>query len=79
MQITLRHSLGQFSEGIAMRESRTLSSTEWYVLSGKRAELGEWLDRIRVELDTSAGSDALLARFEKLSKEFHEIEVLMAN
>ncbi len=62
-----------------MREARSLSTTEWHVLSGKREELGAWLERIRIELDTAAGSDALLARFEKLSKEYHEIEVLMAN
>lgn len=62
-----------------MRESRTLSATEWRVLCGRREELGDWLGRLRVELDTSAGAEELLERFEKLAKEFHEIEVLMAN
>ncbi len=62
-----------------MRESRTLSTTEWHVLCGRRQELGDWLCRLRVELDTSSGAEELLERFEKLAKEFHEIELLMAN
>lgn len=62
-----------------MRESRTLSTTEWQVLCGRREELGSWLERLRIDLDTSAGAEELLERFEKLAKEFHEIELLMAN
>jgi hypothetical protein len=56
-----------------------MSMTEWQVLCGRRQELNDWLDRLRVELDTSSGTEELLERFEKLAKEFHEIELLMAN
>ena len=66
-------------QGGFMRESKTLSTTEWRVLCGRRDEIGGWLDRLRVELDTSAGAEELLERFEKLAKEFHEIELMMAN
>jgi hypothetical protein len=48
-------------------------------MSQQRAEMASWLTQLRVELDTRSDSAKLQRRFEDLAKEYHEIELLMAN
>lgn len=62
-----------------MNSGRAMSAVEWHQLREKHDELQSWLGRLRIELDTSDAGRALHERFADLAKEFHEIELLMAN
>ena len=62
-----------------MREVRSLSQGQWEVLAKQREEIAGWLCRLRVELDTSESRSGYQKRFDDLSREYHEIELLMAN
>jgi hypothetical protein len=62
-----------------MREVRTISPGQWEVLSRQREEIGGWLMRLRIDLDTSEARSAYQKRFDDLAREYHEIELLMAN
>jgi hypothetical protein len=48
-------------------------------MAKQRDEMAGWLTQLRVELDTRSDSAKLQQRFEDLAKEYHEIELLMAN
>lgn len=58
---------------------RTLSPGQWEILARQREEIGGWLSRLRVELDTSDLRREHQKRFDDLAREYHEIELLMAN
>lgn len=58
---------------------RTLSPGQWEVLAKQREEIGGWLSRLRIELDTSESGREFQKRFDDLAREYHEIELLMAN
>ena len=45
----------------------------------QRDELGLWLSQLRVEMDTSSRAISLQRKFDDLAREYHEIELLMAN
>jgi hypothetical protein len=62
-----------------MREVRTLSPGQWDILVRQREEIGGWLCRLRVDLDTSEARSPFQKRFDDLAREYHEIELLMAN
>ena len=62
-----------------MREGRTISPGQWQIMAQQREELAGWLARLRVEMDTNSKATSLQERFEDLSREYHEIELLMAN
>ena len=62
-----------------MREARQISVGQWHVLARQRDEMAIHIARLKVELDTRSGSRRLLSQFEELSKEYHEMELLMAN
>ena len=48
-------------------------------MAQQREEIAGWLAQLRIEMDTSSRATSLQERFEDLSKEYHEIELLMAN
>ena len=58
---------------------RTLSPGQWEVLAKQREEIGGWLGRLRIELYTSEARAEYQKRFDDLAREYHEIELLMAN
>jgi hypothetical protein len=62
-----------------MRSSHTMSPGQWHVMTQQREEMAGWLSQLRVELDTRSGASDLQRRFDDLAKEYHEIELLMAN
>jgi hypothetical protein len=62
-----------------MREARQISEGQWQVLARQREEMAVHIARLRVELDTRTSAKRLLNQFEELSKEYHEMELLMAN
>jgi hypothetical protein len=62
-----------------MREVRVLSHAQWEALARQRDEIGGWLCRLRVDLDTSDARSPFQKRFDDLAREYHEIELLMAN
>jgi len=62
-----------------MRETRTISEGQWQVMARQRDEIGGWLKRLKVEMDGSSHAEKLRQRFEDLAREYHEIELLMAN
>ena len=62
-----------------MREVRSLTPGQWEVLARQREEIGGWLCRLRIELDTNGARRSFLDRFDDLAREYHEIELLMAN
>ena len=62
-----------------MRGTRTISVGQWQVMAQQREEIGLWLSRLKVEMDGSSRGLALQQRFEDLAREYHEIELLMAN
>jgi hypothetical protein len=62
-----------------MREVRTLSPGQWEILARQREEIAGWLCRLRIDLDTSELRSPFQKRFDDLSREYHEIELLMAN
>jgi hypothetical protein len=66
-------------ESPPMREVRTLSPGQWDILVRQREEIGGWLCRLRVDLDTSEARSPFQKRFDDLAREYHEIELLMAN
>ncbi|MBV9330472.1 MAG: hypothetical protein JOZ55_02840 [Alphaproteobacteria bacterium] len=45
----------------------------------QREEIAGWLCRLRIELDTNSQASLLQKRFDDLTREYHEIELLMAN
>jgi len=62
-----------------MREVRMLSQGQWEILAKQREEIAGWLCRLRIDLDTSESRSAYQKRFDDLSREYHQIELLMAN
>ena len=62
-----------------MREGRTISPGQWQIMARQREEIAGWLAKLRIEMDTSSSASSLQERFEDLSREYHEIELLMAN
>jgi len=62
-----------------MREVRAMSQGQWLIMAQQREEIAGWLAQLRIEMDTSSRATALQQRFEDLAREYHEIELLMAN
>jgi len=62
-----------------MRATRTISEGQWQVMARQRDEIGGWIARLKIEMDGSSQALALQQRFEDLAREYHEIELLMAN
>jgi len=62
-----------------MREVREMSQGQWLIMAQQREEIAGWLAQLRIEMDTSSRATALQQRFEDLAREYHEIELLMAN
>lgn len=62
-----------------MREGRTISPGQWQVMAQQREEIAGWLSQLRIEMDTSSKATSLQQRFDDLAREYHEIELLMAN
>ena len=62
-----------------MREGRTISQGQWQLMVRQREEIAGWLCRLRIELDTNSQASLLQKRFDDLTREYHEIELLMAN
>jgi hypothetical protein len=62
-----------------MREVRAMSQGQWHIMAQQREEIAGWLAQLRIEMDTSSRATALQQRFDDLAREYHEIELLMAN
>jgi hypothetical protein len=62
-----------------MRSGREISEGQWQIMSRQRDEIGGWLAQLRVEMDTSSHAAKLQKRFDDLAREYHEIELMMAN
>jgi hypothetical protein len=62
-----------------MRSGRVISEGQWQVMARQRDEIGAWLAQLRIEMDTNSCAGKLQERFEDLAKEYHAIELLMAN
>jgi len=58
---------------------RAMSQGQWLIMAQQREEIAGWLAQLRIEMDTSSRATALQQRFEDLAREYHEIELLMAN
>jgi hypothetical protein len=61
------------------QQMRSISEGQWQVMARQREEIGAWLAELRIEMDTSSQATKLQQRFEDLAREYHEIELLMAN
>lgn len=62
-----------------MRTMRAMSEGQWQIMARQREEIGGWIARLKIEMDGSSRAAQLQDRFEELAKEYHEIELLMAN
>ena len=49
------------------------------MMAQQREEIAGWLAKLRIEMDTSTKATTLQQRFDDLAREYHEIELLMAN
>lgn len=62
-----------------MRSGRAISEGQWQIMARQRDEIGAWLAQLRIEMDTNSRAGKLQQRFDDLAKEYHEIELMMAN